>query len=403
MPSRATAPSQRRTRLRPRGGRRGRRRSAPAITSGQSSAEGVVQAGGEVFVPDAGVGRVVGDAEIGTAALQALGMGQRDRPEAFELGQRVAGGDQVAQVPVAAAGEGGGEPPAGRGPAPPGGRQEDHSHGQRRRHRHRGRLRADRHPDRQPGGRQRPARRQRGAGQARVPPPRPGSDQDRDRREQQGRGHQVVLGGARLAHHERVALQHDRGGHHSERSAAPGPTDAPGSQEGDRQPAEVDEQRQRVAVGEQDPGRVQQFGVLRVEPVDEDGLGVEEPVTEWLCAISVANGRWYQRESKLKTPRPSASFAVKPQWAKTTATTATAIKDMSAWPAGPGGGAGGSSCSTRCSGRRDTALAGLTPCPPQPSSCEGPPVPPLPAGDAFLVQSATTAARRTAEPTSVPA
>ena len=54
-------------------------------------------------------------------------MGQRDRPEVLDLGQRVAGGDQVAQVPEAAAERAAGtnHQPAAR-PAPACGRQRDH-------------------------------------------------------------------------------------------------------------------------------------------------------------------------------------------------------------------------------------------------------------------------------------
>ena len=56
-----------------------------------------------------------------------------------------------------------------------------------------------------------------------------------------------------------------------------GPADAPGGEEGDRQPAEVEEQRERVAPRQQDPDRVQQLRVLRVEPVREDRLDVVHP------------------------------------------------------------------------------------------------------------------------------
>ena len=73
-----------------------------------------------------------------------------------------------------------------------------------------------------------------------------------------------------------MALEQDRHGGDAEMAAAVGPADAPGGEEGDRQPAEVDEQRERVAVDEQDPDPVQQLGVLRVEPVGEDGLVVVE-------------------------------------------------------------------------------------------------------------------------------
>ena len=79
-----------------------------------------------------------------------------------------------------------------------------------------------------------------------------------------------------------------------------GPADATGGEEGDRQPAEVEEERQRVALGEQDPDPVEELGVLRVEPVREDRLGVVHPVTEWLWAMSTANGMWYQRRVEVE-------------------------------------------------------------------------------------------------------
>src|ERR1700720_1335935 len=41
--------------------------------------------------------------------------------------------------------------------------------------------------------------------------------------------------------------------------------------------------------------------------------------------MSVANGMWYQSESKLKMPRSRASLAVRPQWANTRATIPSVI------------------------------------------------------------------------------
>ena len=61
------------------------------------------------------------------------------------------------------------------------------------------------------------------------------------------------------------------------RAAAVGPADAPGGEEADREPAEVEEQRERVAADQQDPDRVQELRVLRVEPVGEDRLDVVHP------------------------------------------------------------------------------------------------------------------------------
>ncbi len=56
--------------------------------------------------------------------------------------------------------------------------------------------------------------------------------------------------------------------------------------------------------------------------------------------MSAANGRWYQRLSKLKTPRSSACFVVIDQWNTTTAMTPVITSRPHAlWPGG--GVAGG--------------------------------------------------------------
>jgi len=101
-----------------------------------------------------------------------------------------------------------------------------------------------------------------------------GVDEDRYRGEKERGCHEIVLGSSWLADYERVALQEHRGSNHRERPAPIRPTDAPSCQESNRQPAEVEEQRKRVAAGEQDSVRVQQLSVLRVEPIREDRLGV---------------------------------------------------------------------------------------------------------------------------------
>ena len=59
---------------------------APSDDERPQRAEGVVQAGAEVVAPDAGVGRVVEDAEVGTARLQALRMGQPIGPRCSTWG-----------------------------------------------------------------------------------------------------------------------------------------------------------------------------------------------------------------------------------------------------------------------------------------------------------------------------
>ena len=56
-----------------------------------------------------------------------------------------------------------------------------------------------------------------------------------------------------------------------------GPADAPGRQQGDAEPAEVDQRREQVAVQQRDPRRVQQLGVLGVEPVEVERVGEVQP------------------------------------------------------------------------------------------------------------------------------
>ena len=67
----------------------------------------MVEAREEPVGPDGAVGQVAEDG-VGFAAAQGLlGRRQVDRAEVVDPGQRVAGVDEVAQVPVAAAGQGG--------------------------------------------------------------------------------------------------------------------------------------------------------------------------------------------------------------------------------------------------------------------------------------------------------
>src|SRR6188472_2913098 len=87
--------------------------------------------------------------------------------------------------------------------------------------------------------------------------------------------------------------------------------------------------------------------------------------------MSAAKGMWYQSESKLKIPRSSASFVVRPQCAKTREITPTVTTHASHVPSagGAGEGEGGS--------RTDR---------------DSPAVPPSPC-DRTPVQAAVTAAR----------
>ena len=73
---------------------------------GPEDGETAVQARQEPVGPDGAVGQVAEDVVAFSAAEGLIGRGERDRAEAVELGQWVAGVDQVTEIPVAAPGQG---------------------------------------------------------------------------------------------------------------------------------------------------------------------------------------------------------------------------------------------------------------------------------------------------------
>ena len=103
-------------------------------------------------------------------------------------------------------------------------------------------------------------------------------EQDRGGREQQRDGGDVVGRVAGLARDHRVRVEDGGDREQRQRRGAEGPADAPGREQGEAEPAEVDQRREQVVVEEHDPGRVQELGVLRVEPVQVLGVGEVESV-----------------------------------------------------------------------------------------------------------------------------
>ena len=93
-----------------------------------------------------------------------------------------------------------------------------------------------------------------------------GVDQDRGRREQEEEPAGVVLRIPRLVEQQHVGVEHQRDRQHGNRPSAVGPRERPGGQQAERHPADVDQGREEVVAQEEDPHRMEQLGVLRIEP-----------------------------------------------------------------------------------------------------------------------------------------
>ncbi len=106
---------------------------------------------------------------------------------------------------------------------------------------------------------------------------RPDVDQDRRCRQQHRHRDRVRGGGAGLSGDHWARVHGDRHGCQGQGGDAVGAADAPRRQQCDAQPAEVDERREEVPVEEDDPGAVQELGVLRIEPVQVEGVGEVHP------------------------------------------------------------------------------------------------------------------------------
>ena len=274
-----------------RGAPAGAATTAPTSDQRPERAEGLVQAGGEVVAPDAGVGRVVDDAEVRAGRpAGARGAGSEIGPRLLDLRHRVAGDDQVAQVPEAAAQRG---PARTTTPPPPSAARPARGRSPRRLSaaaiastvtfvpaasptaspaaasaQPDARSRARLVPGRPAAPRPRP-------GRAAPPRPRPGSRSPASSSAAAIRSFFAAPGSRTTSvwHSSRIAAATTRRGARARRAARC--TRRPGSATASQ--PEVEEQRERVAPRQQDPDRVQQLRVLRVEPVREDGVDVVHP------------------------------------------------------------------------------------------------------------------------------
>ena len=95
-------------------------------------------------------------------------------------------------------------------------------------------------------------------------------DQDRHRSEDEGDAGDVVERLAGLELDQALRAERHRGADQRLRAEPIRPADAPGSEQRHRQQAQVEHGRDAVAVEEQDPERVQDLGVGRVEGGEED-------------------------------------------------------------------------------------------------------------------------------------
>ena len=116
-----------------------------------------------------------------------------------------------------------------------------------------------------------------GAPSSAVPSHRPGVDQDRRGREQERDGDGVRRRRAGLARDHRAGVHRDRHSGQVRGRDAVRAADAPGGQQRHAEPAEVDQRAEDVPVEEHDARRVQQLGVLRVEPVQVEGVDEVHP------------------------------------------------------------------------------------------------------------------------------
>ncbi len=105
---------------------------------------------------------------------------------------------------------------------------------------------------------------------------RPRIHQDRRRRQQEGEAGDVVepLPGLKL--HEHLGAQRDAAADHRLRAHSVRPPDAVAGEQRNGQPAVVDDQRDGIAVQEEDAEGVEDLGVRRIERREEDGIEEED-------------------------------------------------------------------------------------------------------------------------------
>ena len=94
-------------------------------------------------------------------------------------------------------------------------------------------------------------------------------DQEGDHREQAEKPDCIVGGVPRLGADDHVGVEDDGGAEEGGGADGVGAPDAPGREQGEAEPGDVDQRGEEVAVERDDPNRVQELGVLRVEPGSE--------------------------------------------------------------------------------------------------------------------------------------
>ena len=145
--------------------------------------------------------------------------------------------------------------------APAAARDRDHAHRERRHGPEAGEPGAERHP-----------RRQRGRGERSGP-----LGEERGRCEDQRQRHGVVARVPALVG-EHAGVEDQEGAEHREPANAPGAAQAPGGEQRHEEPAEIQHRREHVAPGDHHPRGVQELGVRRVEPAEQNrGRVVEVP------------------------------------------------------------------------------------------------------------------------------
>ena len=235
-------------------------------------AERVVEPGEEPVRPDVDVGPVVEDREARAQLEGALRGRQPERPELACRGSGCRPRPGCARTSSRRrANAGSPNQSAVRSRRPPPG---DHDQPDQQRD-HRGQE-GELRPRRQAGGeaRHRERRERDATPRVAVADRGPGVDEHRDAAEDAGDADDVVERLAGLELDQVLGAEGDRAADQALRPDPVGPADAVGGQQPERQPAEVDQRREDVAVEGEQRDRVHDLGVRRVERGEEDRVEV---------------------------------------------------------------------------------------------------------------------------------
>ncbi len=223
--------------------------------------------------PSVGRHQIVEDV-VGLADVDVELVGPAQRP-GLDPGERIAGVDEVPGEPEATRDQRADDPDPGGAPAVAGA-DGDHADGEQPEGRQQvelgaerqagGEARNDQCPVGQPRLERWASRMQGPGGAGRGPLLRIGVDQDRGGGQEEEQPHRVVLGVPRLVEKQHVGVQHQSHRHDRDRTAAVDPRKGPGGEQAERRPADVEQRREEIVAEEEDPGRVEQLRVLRVEP-----------------------------------------------------------------------------------------------------------------------------------------